>query len=160
MSDSVARTGNGYEHNNGSKLALTVTVARSIFTDLSNLWRALLHKAEGETPPSQDPLKAPIAGCVERWRRLAWFINTSQETMKFTDYIYAEAQLRCANELSRALERIPKSWSESQVRAALREARTDEVFFISELCTSYSRDSKMLHLALRKRLAQLKGELR
>jgi hypothetical protein len=142
----------------GSKLALTVTVTRSILTDLSNLWRALVQKGEDDQPLKQDPIKAPLAGVLSRWRRLATFINTSQETMKLTDYIYAEASLRCANELSRVLERIPRTWSESQMRAAIKDARADEVFFISELCKSM-RDANMLSMALKKRLAQLKGEL-
>jgi len=142
----------------GSKLALTVTVMRSILTDLSNLWRALVQKGEDDQPLTQDPIKAPLAGVLSRWRRLATFINTSQETMKLTDYVYAEANLRCANELSRVLERIPRTWSESQLRAAVKDARADEVFFISELCKGMH-DANMLSMALKKRLAQLKGEL-
>jgi hypothetical protein len=140
----------------GNKLALTVTVARSILMDLSNLFRALVTKESAEEiPMSQDPIKAPLAGLLNRWRRLSTFINENHETMRFTDYIYAEANARCANELGRVLERLPRTWSESQMQAAVN----DEVFFICELCKSV-RSMDMMSAVLNKRLSQLKGELR
>ena len=142
---------------NGSKLALTVTVTRSIFADLSNFWRALKGTNGDAMPMSQDPIKAPLAGLLSRWRRLSTFIQTT-ESMRFSDYAVADANMRCANELARVLDRIPKTWSESQVRAAVKAARADEVFFISELSKTIH-DSSVLAHALKKRLAQLKGEI-